>query len=201
MLAILALGAYAARRRQTEGSNLANTTMTNPNELAKTAHELSERLDSLQGQIQELQREPQRVRHEAIRVSYTEYGNQVRHFSTVRSALTTFLLTVSMTAFSAYFTPGKSHAFLAWVGGLFLFGAVVACFAFSYRTERELLRYRHMWQYLTGKKTMGGAHDFSCKPPISKVVPNMLRDPMNLLMIPAVILIIAVVRYYALRMQ
>lgn len=42
-----------------------------------------------------------------LRMAYKEYSDEMRHFSTVRSALTTFLVTVTLAAFSAYFNKSQ----------------------------------------------------------------------------------------------
>jgi len=51
--------------------------------------------------------QPEKVQPETLRLAYKEYGDQIRHFSTVRSALTTFLLTVSLASFAAYFNIAR----------------------------------------------------------------------------------------------
>src|SRR5262245_38544641 len=51
-----------------------------------------------------------RVTDDNLRLAYKEYSDEMRHFSTVRSALTTFLVTVSLAACSAYFNKiGRAH--------------------------------------------------------------------------------------------
>ena len=117
---------------------------------------------------------------ENARVLYKEYGDQTRHFSTVRSALTTFLLTVSVTAFAAYFDRTKSSYFLIVAGFTALIAGVIVCRSFSYETEKAVLRYTHAWKVIEGKIPLGETllHD----PPEADVKKRVNEDKMNLLL-------------------
>lgn len=113
-----------------------------------------EELQKLAGLL--LQSHPQaasgRIPIETYRLVYKEHGDQIRHFSTVRSAATTFLLTVSLAALSAYFNKTQTHPFLVIAGFFLLLAAVVVCLVFSFRTEKAVLRYKYYWSFLSGSE-------------------------------------------------
>src|SRR5262245_34599535 len=46
-----------------------------------------------------------------FKVEYKEVGDYIRHYSTVRSALTTFLLTAGVATFSAYYHQQQTSPF------------------------------------------------------------------------------------------
>ena len=94
------------------------------------------------------------IAEETFRSAYKEYGDQIRHFSAVRSVLTTFLLTVAVAAFSAYLNSSQTQPFLIAAGVIFSLAAVTACVTFSFRTEKTVLRYKDMWAFLGGIKSM-----------------------------------------------
>src|SRR4051794_4933824 len=85
------------------------------------------------------------VSDEKLRMAYKEYSDEMRHFSTVRSGLTTFLVTVSLAALSAYFNKSQSHPFL--VAAALAFGviAIAVCVEFSRPTSKAYLRRRRIW--------------------------------------------------------
>lgn len=87
---------------------------------------------------------------ERFKVDYAEVGDLIRHYSTVRSALTTFLLTVSVGSFVAYHKD-SSHSFLLVVGYLFLLVSAAACLVFSYRTESATLYQKALWKWSNGE--------------------------------------------------
>ncbi len=85
------------------------------------------------------------------RMAYTEYGSQIRHYSTIRSALTTFLVTAGMTSFAGY--QDKKISFLFFAGLVFASAAILVCGWFSYKTERVVMRYKSEWNILRGVTT------------------------------------------------
>ena len=106
------------------------------------------------------------------RMAYSEYGSQIRHFSTVRSALTTFLVTAGMTALAGYID--KQYPFLYWAGLIFAAAAVIVCGWFSMLTEKHVLLYKGAWNQIKGAAP-GGETTFG----------RMAIDPMNWLLILA----------------
>ncbi len=115
---------------------------------------------------------------------FKEVGDAIRHFSTTRSALTTFLLTVGLGAFAAYFHRQQTSPFFVAAGFTFLTASLVVCFRFSYLTERYRLYQRQLW--VDAKSTTlpqdfpAGARDFH--PPSRHVLAKMQRDSMNWLL-------------------
>jgi hypothetical protein len=117
-----------------------------------------------------------------LRAAYSERGNQIRHFSTIRSALTVFLVTAGMTAYSGY--QDKKSLFLFWASNVFVFASVVVCWWFSRKTERQVLRYKDTWKVLTGKQTIAVLTRDLPKAEFRK---RMKRDLMNWLLIASAI--------------
>ncbi len=86
---------------------------------------------------------------ETFKLEYATVNNYILHYSNVRSALTSFLITVALAAFAAYFnTSGAERVaedkfffvergpHLLWIASyLLLAAAVVASLWFTYRTE------------------------------------------------------------------
>src|SRR3954469_20672095 len=112
---------------------------------------------------------------ENIKAGYQEYGNQIRHFSATRSALTVFLCTVSATLFVGTIVGNDPRP--AYVGFCVLPVAVIVCLVFSYRTEEHVILYVRFWGFLKGNKTDVGT--FDKKPHGWEVLKRMLRDPIN----------------------
>ena len=134
--------------------------------------------------------QPEKIPPETLRLIYKEYGDQIRHFSTVRSALTTFLLTVSLASFAAYFNRTQTHPFLITAGLIFLLTAVFTCLTFSFRTEKAVIRFKEIWKYLNYDKPINcnkiPIHD----PTLTEIWARMLKDQMNWLIIIAGTLIL-----------
>ena len=110
---------------------MAEDTGDNSN-LPSQLKELSTEISGLKDTISEVERQYRvlqqttpdpKARYDAARMAYSEYGNQIRHFSTTRSALTTFLLTVGMTAFATYLDKGIQFLF----GAAIVFAIAAAC--------------------------------------------------------------------------
>jgi len=111
-------------------------------------------------------------------MAYKEYSDEMRHFSTVRSALTTFLVTVSLAAFSAYFNKSQSHPFLIAAALIFAVAAVAVCFEFSRRTSKAYLRRGRIWKHFTNAKPVTELEQKDYPGP-GQVVGKMLQDPTN----------------------
>ena len=151
---------------------------------------LPEFIQWMSGYHSEIQ--PEKVQPETLRLVYKEYGDQIRHFSTVRSALTTFLLTVSLGSFAAYFNKSQMHPFLIAAGLIFLFAAVFTCLTFSFRTEKAVIRFKAIWKYLNHEKQINcnklPIHD----PRWTEIWGRVFWDQMNwLIMIAAIVIILA----------
>ncbi|MES0489593.1 MAG: hypothetical protein ABUK01_06365 [Leptospirales bacterium] len=87
---------------------------------------------------------------ENIRTLYIEAGNEIRHYSNVRSALTTFLITVALGCFATYFEKPGLHEFFKFTGFLLLAAALLACIYFSFRTEKKVIEYKKLLYKITG---------------------------------------------------
>jgi Na+/melibiose symporter-like transporter len=87
----------------------------------------------------------------------------------VRSALAAFLLTVALPAFSAYFNRTQSHPFLIAAGLIFSIASLIACLTFSFRSEKAVLRFKDIWTYISGTKSMDLTTLPSCKPAFSAI--------------------------------
>jgi Na+/melibiose symporter-like transporter len=85
------------------------------------------------------------VTDENLRMAYKEYGDETRHFSTVRSALTTFLVTVMLGALSVFFNKSQSLPFLVAAAIILGLAAVALCILFSWRTSKAYLRRKRIW--------------------------------------------------------
>lgn len=106
-------------------------------------------------------------------VDYSERGNLARHYSNVRSALTTFLLTVGLAAFTAYFHDETSTFFIV-IGILLLVGSVFVCFEFSYRTEESIVYWKRLWEWAKSEPQGAGA---AVQPPAAAVQPPAAGGP------------------------
>ena len=129
---------------------------------------------------------------ERFKVEYKEVGDLIRHYSTVRSALTTFLLTVGVASFSAYYHKQQSSPFFIVTGHLFLFVSVAVCLVFSYRTERTSLYQTELWKWSKGDDpyTDGNYPDGfkAYKPSSSTVLRRVLfKDKMNIFLVLAIV--------------
>lgn len=89
-----------------------------------------------------------------LRMAYKEYSDEMRHFSTVRSTLTAFLMTVSLAAGSAYFNKSQSHPFLIVAAAVFSLAALAVCLEFSRRTSMSYLRRKRIWDHLAKGKSV-----------------------------------------------
>src|SRR4051812_25407137 len=99
------------------------------------------------------------------KLEYSEVGNLRRHYSTVRSGLTTFCLTAALIAFANYVSHDPRPRFFAFVAGFMLIAALLTCFVFSWRSERANLYMRDVWSWFEGthEDTPGRFDDFAPK--------------------------------------
>lgn len=132
---------------------------------------------------------------ERFKLEYKKLDDDIRHYSTTRSALTSFLMTVGLTLLAYSFSNSyPSHPSFLWITGLLvLFAAVYVCLEFSRRTERSLIHQKGLWEW---SKTM--ASPYPTRPDILRpagrraVIGAMIADLMNVGLILVVILIIVI---------
>ncbi|PYJ44277.1 MAG: hypothetical protein DME86_00660, partial [Verrucomicrobia bacterium] len=87
---------------------------------------------------------------EKYRLEYVEAANLRRHYSVLRSGLTTFCMTGALAAFAGYFSQTLRPSFLAFAGIFMLLAAAIAWVVFSYRFERANLYLRELWAWFDG---------------------------------------------------
>lgn len=133
---------------------------------------------------------------EKYKLEYAEVGHLRRHYSTVRSGLTTFSMTASLAAFASYFSQAVEHFYLAFVGLFMLVAAALACLAFSYRCEKTNLYAAVLWRWFGAEDQDGPPSFYQYKPTRIDVVREMFRDEMNWLMLISAILIAGVFFFY-----
>src|SRR5690242_10317845 len=99
------------------------------------------------------------------------------HYSTTRSALTTFLITVALTLFAAYFsTSYPPHLrFFSAVAKVVMLAALGVCLVFSYRTERARLYRRNLWEWSKQR----GKYPVKSDVKLRSVWKGMALDSMN----------------------
>lgn len=89
---------------------------------------------------------------ELFPIEYKKHDDDIRHYSTTRSALTSFLMTAGLTLLAYYLSSSypKERWFLPVAGILLLLTALFVCLIFSYRTERSSLHLRCLWKWANG---------------------------------------------------
>ena len=126
---------------------------------------------------------------EKYRLEYVEAANLRRHYSVLRSGLTTFCLTGALAAFAGYFSQTLRPSFLAFAGIFMLLAAAIAWVVFSYRFERANLYLRELWAWFDGtsQNTPARFDDFAAT--LHEVTTQMLRDKMTWVMLAALLVI------------
>lgn len=105
-------------------------------------------------------REPVVEPGKRFEIEYATVNAYVLHYSNVRSALASFLITVALAAFGGYYGTQKESvgtssflgvdggAHILWVAGfLFLVAAIGASLYFSFYTERATEYTRRLWRW------------------------------------------------------
>jgi hypothetical protein len=95
-----------------------------------------------------------RISHQArLKMEYQEVANLIRHYSTVRSALSSFLVSLGVGSFGFYFRVAKEQRepFIWIAGHLLILISFLVCLYFSYRTERAQIYSTRLWHWLSGK--------------------------------------------------
>ena len=125
---------------------------------------------------------------ERFKLDYKKQDDDVRHYSTTRSALTSFLMTVGLTLLAYYFSNSYPRGlwFFPAVGFLILTAAILVCGVFSFRTEKSWLHQRALWEWAKANSSQ--------YPKIKSINPKevwaeMAKDPMNYALIAVVIAI------------
>lgn len=92
---------------------------------------------------------------ELFLLEYRDVADSIRHYSTTRSALTSFLMTVGLTLLANYFSssfPGNPR-FFSIMGFIVLIAALFVCLVFSWRTERSAIHLKALWDWATAKRS------------------------------------------------
>src|ERR1700730_18677762 len=99
-------------------------------------------------------------------VEYKKRDDDSRHFSNIRSALTTFLVTVGLGSLVGYFSKDHpTHPEFFWIIGVIFFGAaILACFVFSWRTQWADLQVRRLWKWANGATKNDGSKEYPAYP-------------------------------------
>lgn len=128
---------------------------------------------------------------ERFKLHYKDLSDTVRHFSTIRSTLTVFLLTAGMAALGAHFEGKTQTRYAILAAGIFFGMALVVCLVFSYRTEKYVLRMKALWRWSINELPRGEAYpeigadtDDPCR-----IARNMGADVMNWALLVLLILI------------
>jgi len=119
---------------------------------------------------------------------YSEMGNEIRHFNTIRTSLTTFLLTVSVTAFCTYLRPEQHHEFMVIVGYLFSAAAVVSCWFFSFKSAKAIHRYKQIRCAILNPDHCDYDAEWRDR---GQAASRMVRNFMNWVMLVGVIILVA----------
>jgi len=123
---------------------------------------------------------------------YSAKNSEIAHYSNIRSALTTFLITVSLGCLSAHFglddeAAEKAGATLIRCSQLFLLLAFTVCLVFSYRTEKAVMKFKKIWSWANGKNDDFYPWDY--KPKWCCIRKRMLADGMNWLLLATVVIV------------
>jgi ABC-type multidrug transport system permease subunit len=132
---------------------------------------------------------------ERFKLEYKKLDDDIRHYSTTRSALTSFLMTVGLTLLAYSFSNSyPSHPSFLWITGLLVLSAAIyVCLEFSRRTERSLIHQKELWEW---SKKMSPPYPSRShllrRAGRRAVLAGMIGDAMNAGLIVAVILIVVI---------
>ncbi|MDD5260856.1 MAG: hypothetical protein PHD76_03310 [Methylacidiphilales bacterium] len=133
---------------------------------------------------------------EKYKLEYAEVGRLRQHYSTIRSSLTTFAMTSSLAAFAKFLSEAPRPLYLALIGWFMFVVAFIACFVFSYRTEKANLYAEILWRWFKSEKQSEPPSFLQYKEKRCDVVCQMLRDEMNWFMLVALLLIVVAAFYF-----
>ncbi len=134
---------------------------------------------------------------EKFKIHYPALNAEIIHYSNIRSALTTFLITVSIGTLVAYLrikggngSESELVEKLLFFSHIFLFAATAVCLTFSYRTEKAILKKKALWSWAISDP----GQDRPKYPDKSElnstdIVAKMLADMMNWLLLIVVLAI------------
>jgi hypothetical protein len=126
---------------------------------------------------------------EKCRLEYAEVGHLRRYYSTVRSGLTTFCMTVSLAAFASYFSQPARPRYPVFIGFFMPGVAVLACLVFLYRCEKANLYMALLWHWFDAEAQEGPASFYQHSPARGTVLREMCCDEMNWAMVVGALLI------------
>jgi hypothetical protein len=132
---------------------------------------------------------------ERFKLEYKKLDDDIRHYSTTRSALTSFLMTVGLSLLAYSFSNSyPNHPSFLWITGLLILcAAVFVCLEFSRRTERTLIHQKALWDW---SKMMTSPYpartDILRRAGRRAVLLGMISDLMNAGLLLAVIFIIVI---------
>jgi hypothetical protein len=143
-----------------------------------------------------------------FKLEYEAVNTYILHYSNVRSALSSFLITVALASFAAYYgasdgtqspsptvatSSGDEPYLLAFAGYLFLVAAVFSSLRFSYLTERASEYSVQLWRWaVRGERDYPGGFRSKAWEPSDEIWAEVRGDPMNKLLIGgAVVLALA----------
>lgn len=141
----------------------------------------------------------------------------IRHFSSVRYALVSFLFAVGLAAFSGYFSlyfqTMTKPSFLIVAGHVVMVGALVASLRFSWETERAHLYLTLVWDWLRGEgngeppgwksfgKSQKNENQEKQKEISKNMAKNMVKDWLNWLLVIGVGVILGFFWYFSCKLS
>jgi len=133
---------------------------------------------------------PQLTEKERFPIEYKDAADNIRHYSTTRSALTSFLMTVGLTTLAYYFNFPAHPLFLPITGIVVLMAAVFVCLTFSYRTERNIIHLKALWKWAIGEERNYPKLERPSKVLLKRIYAEMWYDAMNVGLILVILVII-----------
>jgi len=117
---------------------------------------------------------------------YSAKNSQIAHYSNIRSALTTFLITVALGCLTVHFgldeeSKKAAGMTLIYCTRTFLIVAFIVCLVFSYRTEKTVMKFKKIWNWAHGYE--GDSYPIDYKPCWCCIRKRMLKDGMNWLLL------------------
>ena len=128
---------------------------------------------------------------EKYKLEYAEIGHLLRHYSTVRSSLTIFSLTVSLAALGNALLPSTTTGFPKFIGVFMFCVAGAFCFYFSWRCEIANQYSTILWDWFAKDDQAGPKQFINFRPLKRKVFIDMGKDPMNWLLCLALLIVSA----------
>jgi len=129
---------------------------------------------------------------EIFAVDYAARNAEIIHYSNIRSALTTFLITIAIVTLEAHFSmnceeKNASGYVLLYCSRLFLGVAVLICLNFSFKTEKAILKKKKIWKW--AQKTTDNNYPYGYKPQNPEIRTKMVKDWVNWVLVAVTALI------------